>query len=191
LGRSYFFDVSAVREQYAWSVAASEFARDCIARLEDPHSVQYFIVRDRAAGLPWAYGGTPAVVSQYVEGEPPVAREMVNARVRHNVGGKKASSSSSNVRPADKPLVSTSQRRGSGDDKLEALWRRAFDPDTLIPFDQYATSSTFEDPGDRRNAAKKYEWWGAASRTRSVCARCICGSLGPVLGDYDEYCEPT
>ena len=26
-----FFDVSAVREQYAWSVAAREFARDCIA----------------------------------------------------------------------------------------------------------------------------------------------------------------
>ena len=55
VGMELFFDVSAVREQYAWSVAASEFARDCIARLdagEDPYSAQYLIVRDRAAGLP-------------------------------------------------------------------------------------------------------------------------------------------
>ena len=40
VGTELFFDVSAVREQYAWSVAASEFARDCIARLdagEDPY----------------------------------------------------------------------------------------------------------------------------------------------------------
>ena len=153
VGTELFFDVSAVR--------------DCIARLdagEDPHSVQYFIVRDRAAGLPWAYGGTPAVLSQYGkvgQGGPPVAREMVKARVRHVVGGgKKASSSSSNVRPANKSLVGTGQRRGSGDDKVEALWRRAFDPDTLIPLDQYATSSTFEDPGDRRNSTTKYNWWG-------------------------------
>ena len=41
-------------------------------------NVQYSIVRERAPGLPWAYGGTPAAVSQYVElgqAEPPVARE--------------------------------------------------------------------------------------------------------------------
>ena len=65
-------------------------------------------------------------------------------------GGKKASSSSSNVRPAGKPLVSADQRRKSDGDKIEALWRRAFDPDTLIPLQQYATSSTFEDPGNKR-----------------------------------------
>ena len=55
VGTELFFDVSAVREQYAWSVAASEFARDCIARLdagEDPYMAQYLVERDRAAGLP-------------------------------------------------------------------------------------------------------------------------------------------
>ncbi len=30
-------------------------------------NVQYSIVRERAPGLPWAYGGTPAAVSQFVE----------------------------------------------------------------------------------------------------------------------------
>ena len=77
------FDLSAVREQYAWSDAANKFAQECILRLdagEDPHTVQYSIVRERAPGLPWAsYGGTPAVVSQYVElgqGEPPATREF-------------------------------------------------------------------------------------------------------------------
>ena len=34
VGTELFFDVSAVREPYAWSVVASEFARDCIARLD-------------------------------------------------------------------------------------------------------------------------------------------------------------
>ena len=121
-------------------------------------------MRDRAAGLPWAYGGTPAVLSQYGKvgkGEPPVVRGIVKAQVRHIVGdGKKASSSSLNVRPAGKPLVSADQRRKSDGDKVEALWRRAFDPDTLIPLQQYATSSTFEDRGDKRNSAAKYNWWG-------------------------------
>ena len=70
VGTELFFDVSAVREQYAWSVAARGFARDCIARLdagEDPFIAQYLIERSRAVGLPWAYGGTPAVLSQYVK----------------------------------------------------------------------------------------------------------------------------
>ncbi len=55
VGTELFFDVSAVREQYAWSVAASEFARDYITRLdagEDPYMAQYLVERDRAAGLP-------------------------------------------------------------------------------------------------------------------------------------------
>ena len=73
-----FFDVGAVREQYAWSDAAREFARDCIARLdagEDPFIAQYLIERSRAVGLPWAYGGTPAELSQYGEvGQGPSAR---------------------------------------------------------------------------------------------------------------------
>ncbi len=67
-GTELFFDVGAFREQYAWSVAARGFARDCIARLdagEDPFIAQYLIERSRAVGLPWAYGGTPAVLSQY------------------------------------------------------------------------------------------------------------------------------
>ena len=167
VGTESFFDVSAVREQYAWSVVASECARDCIARLdagEDSRSVQYGIVRDRAAALPWAYGGTPAVLSQYGkvgQSAPPVERGTVKARVRHIVGGgKKASSSSSDVGPAGRPPVIGDQRRKSDGDKVEALWRRAFDPDTLVPLQQYATSSTFEDPGDRRKSAEKYNWWG-------------------------------
>jgi len=32
-----------------------------------------------------------------------------------------------------------------------ALWRKAFDADSLVPLEQYAISSTFEDPNDRRN----------------------------------------
>ena len=75
-------------------------------------------------------------------------------------GGKKASSSSSNVGPVDVHRVRTGQHRGAGDEKVEALWQRAFDPGTLVPLDQYATSSTFEDPGDKRTAETKYNWWG-------------------------------
>ena len=75
-------------------------------------------------------------------------------------GGKKASSSSSNVGYVDVPRGRAGQRRGGGDEKLETLWQRAFDPVTLVPLDQYATSSTFEDPGDRRTAQTKYNWWG-------------------------------
>jgi hypothetical protein len=165
-----------VREQYAWSVAASEFARNCIARLdagEDPFIAQYLIERSRAVGLPWAYGGTPAVLSQYYvkvwQGGPPEAR-MVKARGRHVSGeGKKASTTSSNVGYVDVPRVRAGQRRGASDKKLEALWQRAFNPVTLVPLDQYATSSMFEDPGDKRTAETKYNWWGvyvAQRRTR-------------------------
>ncbi len=167
VGTELFFDVSAVREQYAWSVAAREFARDCIACLdagEDPFIAQYLIERSRAVGLPWAYGGTPAVLSQYGkvgQDGPPHAREMVKARGRYvSKGGKKASSSSSGVRYVDVPRVNTGQHRGVGGEKLETLWQRAFDPVTLVPLDQYATSSMFEDPGDKRTAQTKYNWWG-------------------------------
>ena len=92
---------------------------------------------------------------------PPHAHEMVKARGRYvSTGGKKASSSSSGVRYVDVPRVKAGQRRGVGDEKLEALWQRAFDPVTLVPLDQYATSSMFEDPGDKRTAQTKYNWWG-------------------------------
>ena len=70
------------------------------------------------------------------------------------------SSSSSNVRPAENSLVSTGQRRVSGEEKVEALWRRAFDPDTLTPLAEYAHSSSFEDSSDRRTAIDKCDWWG-------------------------------
>jgi hypothetical protein len=43
---------------------------------------------------------------------------------------------------------------------VEALWRRVYDADTLIPLAEYANSSSFEDPSDRRNAKEKYNWWG-------------------------------
>jgi hypothetical protein len=162
-----FFDVDAVRKQYAWSDAAREFARDCIARLdagEDPFIAQYLIERSRAVGLSWAYGGTPAELSQYGEvgqGGPPHAREIVKARGRGVLKGrKKASSSSADVRNVDVPQVNTVQRRGVGGEKSGALWLRAFDPVTLVPLDQYAMSSMFEDPGDKRTAQTKYNWWG-------------------------------
>ena len=48
----------------------------------------------------------------------------------------------------------------SGADKWEALWRRAFDPDTLTPLAEYAHSSSFEDSSDRRTAIDKCDWWG-------------------------------
>ena len=60
----------------------------------------------------------------------------------------------------DMPRVRTGQRRGAGDEKVEALWQRAFDPGTLVPLNQYATSSTLEDPGDKRTAETKYNLWG-------------------------------
>jgi hypothetical protein len=81
VGTELLFDIDAVREQYGWSDLASHFAQECISRLdagEDARSVQYSIVRERAPGLPWAYGGTPASVSRYVElaqSGPPVLRE--------------------------------------------------------------------------------------------------------------------
>jgi hypothetical protein len=162
-----FFDVGAVRKQYAWSDAAREFARDCIARLdagEDPFIAQYLIERSRAVGLPWAYGGTPAELSRYGEvGQdgPPHVREIVKARGRCvSKGGKNASSSSADVRYVDVSQVNTGRRRGVGGEKSGALWQRAFDPVTLVPLDQYATSSMFEEPGDKRTAQTKYNWWG-------------------------------
>ena len=78
------FDIDAVRKQYSWSDVASKFAQKCISRLdageEARRSVQYSIVRGRAPGLPWAYGGNSVSVSRYVEpmqSEPPVRRERI------------------------------------------------------------------------------------------------------------------
>ncbi len=121
------------------------------------------------------------MLSQYVkvgQGGPPETREMVKARGRHVSGkGKKASSSSSNVGYVDVSRVRAGQRRGVGDEKLEALWQRAFDPVTLVPLDQYATSSMFEDPGDKRTAEMKYNWWGCiwpnGARGGFMCRVCL------------------
>jgi hypothetical protein len=70
VGTDLWFDIDAVRKQYRWSDVASQFAEKCISRLdagEDARRVQYSIVRGRAPGLSWAYGGTSASVSRYVE----------------------------------------------------------------------------------------------------------------------------
>ena len=75
--------------------------------------------------------------------EPTVARERVRARARHGVVGKGVSSSSSNVRTVDNLLVSTVQRRVLGEDKVEVLWRRAFDADTFVSLEQYVVRSSF------------------------------------------------
>ena len=112
-----WFDIDAAREQCSWSDVASQFAQECIARLdagEDARNVQYPIVRGRAPGLSWAYGDTSATVSRYVEptqSEPPVGRERVRARVLH--GGKfmEASSSSSQVMSAGTSGGRTGRRR--------------------------------------------------------------------------------
>ena len=131
---------------------------------EDARSVQYSIVRGRApGGLPWAYGGTSATVSRYVEptqSEPPVGRERVRARVLNGGRGMEASSSSSQGMSAGTSEGRTGRRRVSGADKGEALLRRAFDPDTLTPLAEYAKSSSFEDSSDRRTASDKCDWWG-------------------------------
>ena len=129
VGMELFFDVGAVRDQYGWSEAAYQFAQECISRLDagdDSLNVQYSIVHGRAPGQSWAYRGAPTAVSQYVElgqAEPPVAHERVRVRDRHGVVGKGVSSTSS--RTADISVVGTSRRRGSGEDKVDALWRRA------------------------------------------------------------------
>ena len=136
VGTEMWFDIDAVvRKQYSWSDVASQFAQECNSWLdagEDARNVQYSIIRGRAPGLPWAYGGTFASVSRYVEpmqSEPPVERERIRARVLHGGKGLEASSSSQ-VMPAGNSERRTGRRRVSGVDKWEALWRRAFDPDT-------------------------------------------------------------
>ena len=97
---------------------------------------------------------------------PGSARDNEGARSAY--WGKKASSTSSNVGSVDVPRARTGQRRGAGDEKVEALWQRAFDPRTLVALDQYATSSTFEDPGDKRTAETKYNWRGVYLAQRRV-----------------------
>ena len=144
VGTELWFDIDAVRKQYSWSDVASQFAQECISWLdagEDARSVQYSIVRGRAPGLPWAYGGTSASVLRYVEpmqSEPPVGREKVRARVLHGGRGMEASSSSSQVMSGGTSEGRTGRRRVSGADKWEALLRRVFDPDTLTPLAEYA-----------------------------------------------------
>ena len=70
-----FFDIGLMRDHFGWTDAAYNFAQQCIQRLEggeDPHLLQYSIVRGRAQGQSWAYGDTLAVVSRYGSSEPAV-----------------------------------------------------------------------------------------------------------------------
>ena len=90
-----------------------------------------------------------------MQSELPVGCERVRARVLHGGRGMEASSSSSQVMSAGTSERRTGRRRVSGADRGEALWRRAFDPDTLTPLAEYANSSIFEDPSDRRTASDK------------------------------------
>jgi hypothetical protein len=95
------------------------------------------------------------------------------------------------VRPASTPVGLTGRRRDSGEDKVEAIWRRAFDPDTLIPLDQYATSSTFEDPSDRRNAKEKYKWWGLYLAERREQRLFVPDIMDDRLDQYRSTMEST
>ena len=85
VGTELWFNIDAVRKQYSWSDVASQFAQS-ISRVR----TRGVCSRGRAPGLPWAYGGTSASVSRYVDpmqSEPPVGRERVRALVLH--GGRK------------------------------------------------------------------------------------------------------
>ena len=138
---------------------------------EDARRVQYSIVRGRAPGLSWAYGGTSASVSRYVEPMQSgslVVRKRVRARVLHGGQGVEASSSSSQVMRGGASEGRTGRRHVLGAEKGEALWRRAFDPDSLAPLAEYANSSFFEDPSDRRSASDKCDWWGQYLAERKV-----------------------
>ena len=79
-----------------------------------------------------------------------------------------ASSSSSQVMPAGPLEGRSGRRRVSGVDEGEALWRRAFDPDTLNPLAEYANRSIFEDPSNRRSVSDKFNWWGLYLAERKV-----------------------
>ena len=103
VGSELFFNIDAVRKQYSWSDVASKYAQECIDRLDagaDAQDVQYSIVRGRASGLSWAYGGTDAMFSPYVvptQSELQVVRKRVRTQVVHREKNKEASSSSSQV----------------------------------------------------------------------------------------------
>ena len=62
----------------------------------------------------------------------------------------------------------TGRRRVAVADKGEALWRRAFDPDTLIPLAEYANSSSFEDSRDKRTASDMCEWYLAKRKLQRM-----------------------
>ena len=156
--------------------------------------MQYSIVHGRALGQSWAYGGTPATVSRFVElgqAEPPVARERIMARYRHVVVGKGVSSTSANIGMTDMSAVGSGRRRGSGEDKVEALWRKAFNTKSLVPLEQYAVSSAFEDQNDRRNAETKYNWWGLYLAERRVRGLPLSDIMEGLLARYKETMEST
>ena len=148
VGSELFFDLVAVREQYRWSSVASKFAEECIARLDAGASapdVQYPIVRGRAKA--WAYGGTNVTMSKYVEPKQavlPVGRKKGRAPVSHGKKRQKESSSSSQV--LSSVTLGKSPRRVAVAvvDNQDELWRRAFNPDTLVLLAEYANSSTFD-----------------------------------------------
>ena len=149
VGTELYFDIDAARKQYRWSDVASQFAQECIARLdagEDAQDVQYPIVRGRASGLSWAYGGTDATISRYVEptqSELPVGRKRVRAENawRHGLVVRRC---------------------------CQLVLREAFDPDTLILLAEYANSSRFEDPSDNRTSSEKCAWWGQCLAERNT-----------------------
>ncbi len=176
VGSELFFDIVAVREQYRWSSVASKFAEECIARLDAGASapdVQYPIVRGRAKA--WAYGGTNVTMSKYVEPKQavlPVGRKKGRAPVLRGKKRQKESSSSSQV--LSSVTLGKSPRRVAVAvaDNQDELWRRAFNPDTLVLLAEYANSSTFDDVRDKkRTALQNYVWWGqclAERRTRQM-----------------------
>ena len=79
-----------------------------------------------------------------------------------------ASSTSSQVLSASTSRGRKGRRRVARADEGEALWRRAFDPDTLILLAEYANCSKFEDPSDNRTSSKKCAWWGKYLAERKV-----------------------
>ena len=83
----------------------------------------------------------------------PIGRKKGTAQVSRGKIRPEASSSSSQCR---RRLVAVAVA-----DDHDALWRRAFNPDTLVLLAQYADSSAFEDASDRKKTAReKYAWWG-------------------------------
>ena len=178
VGSELFFDIAAVREQYRWSSVATKYAKECITRLDAGTSaldVQYPIIRGRAKA--WAYGGTNMTISKYVEPKQVVVRVgRKKGRAPVSKSKKRQNESSSSSQVLSSVTLGKSPRRVAvaveGADKKNELWRRAFNPDTLVLLAEYANSSTFEDERDKkRTALQKYVWWGqylAERRTRQM-----------------------